>query len=116
MPDTAHRPLHVFCIGDADTVRGFRLAGVRGRVAEDATTAARAFDTAAADRECGILIVSDAVAVAIRARLDAHRESHAQPLIVEIPGPGASRGQRRDWQQLVQEAVGMSLSVGEDSA
>ena len=97
-----------YCIADEDTVRGFRLAGVAGQVATNAAQAAAAVDEAART-DCGILILTEAVAAGIRAQVDAIRLERDRPLIVEIPGPTGPQHGRQSLRQFVQEAVGIRL-------
>ena len=102
-----------FCIADADTVRGVRLAGVPGQVATEAQQAAAAVAAAIARADCGILILTERVATAIRPQVDTIRLTQDRPLIVEIPGPDGPRPGRKNLRQLVQEAVGVRLGPPE---
>ncbi|MBM3887919.1 MAG: Vacuolar H+transporting two-sector ATPase F subunit [Verrucomicrobia bacterium] len=102
-----------YCIADEDTVRGFRLAGVEGRVVADARQAAEALAEAAAHADCGIVILTERVAVGIRERVDAIRFERARPLIVEVPGSEGPLPDRRSLRQLVQAAVGIRLGAEE---
>jgi V/A-type H+-transporting ATPase subunit F len=98
-----------YCIADEDTVRGFRLAGVPGAVAASGPEAAAAIATAAASPDCGIVVLTQALADSIRPLVEQMRFERDRPLIVEIPGPqGVSPG-RKSLRQLVQEAVGLRL-------
>ncbi len=99
------------CLADEDTVRGFRLAGVPGTVVNSAAEAAAAMTAAVARPDCGILIVTQAIADGIRPLVEQIRFEREQPLMVEIAGPqGASPG-RKSLRQLVQEAVGLHLDA-----
>lgn len=101
--------LGFFCIGDEDTVRGFRLAGVDGRVAVDPSQAQQALRDVLSQAGLGIIIITDDAAAWIRSDVDATREARTIPLIVEIPGPlGASPG-RRNLQRILQQAVGVNV-------
>ncbi len=73
-----------YCIGDEDTVRGFRLAGVEGRAAAGAADTAAALDEAAARPDCGVIIISAAAAALARAKVTELRLRGARPLIAEI--------------------------------
>lgn len=81
-----------FCAGDEDLVRGFRLAGVDGRVVTDAAGAAAALDEAEAMADCGVLIMSAAAADLARARVDALRLGRARPLVVEVGRGDGDKG------------------------
>ena len=76
-----------YCIAEQDTVRGFALAGVGGEAVSDARTAAAALARAAAQKEYGIIILTESIASLIRAQVDAMRLEISRPLIAEIPGP-----------------------------
>ena len=99
------------CLADADTVRGFRLAGVPGSVVNSVAEAAAAMSAAAGRPDCAIIIVTQAIADGIRPLVEQIRFEREQPLIVEIAGlEGASPG-RKSLRQLVQEAVGLHLDA-----
>ena len=106
--------MRFFCIGDEDTVRGFRLAGVQGRVVETAPEAAEALEWAARRPDLGVVIVTDAVAGDIRARVDALRMGQGTPLIVEVPGPEGPMPGRKTLREFVQEAVGIRIGQEEE--
>ena len=96
-----------YCIADENTVRGFRLAGVSGQVVTTAPEAATALATAAARRDCAIIILTETVAESIRAQVERMCYELPQPLIVEIPGPAGPLPSRKSLRQLAQEAVGI---------
>lgn len=98
-----------FCIADADTVRGFRLAGVAGMAVTSAAQAGEAVAAAVAQRDCAILILTEAVADGIRPQVERLRQELQQPLIVEIPGPGGPSPGRKSMRQMAQEAVGLRI-------
>lgn len=98
-----------YCIADADTVRGFRLAGVAGQVATTAPHAAAALAAAVANADCGIIILTEKLATAIRAQVDGIRWAQPRPLIVEIPGPEGPVTGRKSLRELVQAAVGIRV-------
>jgi V/A-type H+/Na+-transporting ATPase subunit F len=101
-----------YCVGDEDTVRGFRLAGVEGRVVTSASEAAEAFNQAAARAEYGIILLTQPVGVWVRERVDAWRLGRDRPLLVEIPGPDGPLAGRKTLRQLVHSAVGMCVDQG----
>lgn len=103
-----------YCIGDEDTVRGFRLAGVEGQAAATPGDAAAAIRRIATRRDIGILLVTDAVAARVRDLIDALRVGQSRPLIVEIPGPAGPMPGRKTLYDFVQEAVGIRLGRKEE--
>ena len=76
--------LKFYCIGDEDTARGLRLAGVEGRVVAGAAEAAAALDDASLRVDCGVIIITKSVAGLARAKVNEIRLERARPLIVEI--------------------------------
>ena len=76
--------LGFYCIGDEDTARGFRLAGVEGRAVTGAGEVSAALEEAAARPDCGVIIITKAVARLARAKVDEIKQERARPLIVEI--------------------------------
>ncbi|HNW43337.1 MAG TPA: V-type ATP synthase subunit F [Elusimicrobiales bacterium] len=76
--------LKFYCIGDEDTARGFRLAGVEGRAVAGAAEAAAALAEVAARADLGVIIISPAAAELVRAKIEALRREREKPLIVEI--------------------------------
>lgn len=99
-----------YCIGDEDTVRGFRLAGVEGRVVSTDQEAEEALQRVAQRRDVGVVMISDVVAAGIWEQVDAMRLECEQPLLVEIPGPHGPLEGRKTLRQLVHEAVGIRIS------
>ena len=97
------------CIADEDTVRGFRLAGVSGVVATSAPEATAAVETATALPDCGIIVLTEKLADAIRPLVEQIRFERERPLILIIPGPEGAARERKSLRQFVQEAVGIRL-------
>ncbi|MBP1747861.1 MAG: Vacuolar H+transporting two-sector ATPase subunit [Deltaproteobacteria bacterium] len=102
-----------FCIADEDTLRGFRLAGVDGRVVVTADESRQAIEDALRLPECGIIIITGDAADAARDLVDAVRLERDCPLIIEIPGPKGKPPEAKGLRRFVQEAVGIRLSQSE---
>jgi len=102
-----------FCIADDDTLRGFRLAGVDGRAVQTAGETRQAIEDALRMPDCGIIIVTYAVADTVRDLIDTVRLERDRPLIIVIPGPGGAPAEARGLRGFVQEAVGIRLSQSE---
>ncbi len=54
--------MRYYVIGDEDTVLGFGMVGVRGTVVRDRASAEEAFRQAIAERDIGILIITEKIA------------------------------------------------------
>jgi V/A-type H+-transporting ATPase subunit F len=98
-----------YCIADEDTVRGFRLAGIRGQPVSTAREAEAAVNEAADRGECGVIILTQGVAAGIRELVESFRLERDRPLILEIPGPEGPLADRRSLRQVVEEAVGLRI-------
>ena len=107
--------MRFFCLGDEDTVRGFRLAGVAGCPVTSPSAAAEAFAAAIAQPDVAILMLTQQVAAQIRPQVDAFRLERDRPLLVEIPGPQGPLTGRKSLRQLVQSAVGVSMDRGKEA-
>ena len=101
--------MKMFCIADAETVRGFRLAGVAGQAVTSAQEAARAIESATSQPDYAIIVLTEKVADSIRAQVDRIRLETQTRLLVEIPGPDGPLPGRKSLRQLAQEAVGIHL-------
>jgi V/A-type H+-transporting ATPase subunit F len=96
-------------IGDEDSVLGFGLVGVSGRVAHDAVEAQRAFEGIIADQETSIIIITERVADMIRPIVDQYLFTVSFPLIVEIPDRNGPKPNRPGIKELVNTAIGIKL-------
>jgi V/A-type H+/Na+-transporting ATPase subunit F len=97
------------CIGDHDTVAGFRFAGVEGEVAESPAEARRALQRAADDADVGVIIMPDRMAAELEKEINDIRFNRTRPAIVEIPGPDGPLPGRPSLMDLIREAVGVRV-------
>lgn len=103
--------MKLYCIGDEDTVRGFRLAGVEGEAVVTAAEAMNALQKATAKTDLAVIAITDDIAERIQAQLDQIRFARERPLILEIPGATGRVRARKGLRQLVQEAVGIAIDT-----
>ncbi len=103
-----------YCIADEETVRGFRLAGVEGRVVTSAPEAVEALHQAAARAQYGIILLTQPAGAWMREQVDAFRLERDRPLLVEIPGPDGPLAGRKTLRQLVSSAVGIRVETGKE--
>lgn len=96
-------------IGDEDTVLGFGMVGVSGKVAENANEAERAFQAILEDKEIGIVIVTERIADMIRPIVDRYLFTVSFPLIVEIPDRKGPKPGRPGIKEMVNTAIGLKL-------
>lgn len=96
-------------IADEDTVRGLRLAGIEAHVATTDEQARIALNDLVSRPDCGIIIITEEVALRIQPQVDVIRLERDRPLIVVIPGSEGPLPGRKGLRQLVQEAVGVRV-------
>ncbi|MBN2104011.1 V-type ATP synthase subunit F [bacterium] len=98
-----------YVIGDADTVLGFSLADVDGKVVNTPEETSEALKNAFQNEDLGIIVITERVAQQIRHEVDQYIYKTTFPLIIEIPdreGPIQGRGSVRD---MIRAAVGIQL-------
>lgn len=94
------------CIADADTVLGFRLAGIPGITVQNPQELLHHLDAACANPAVGLVLVSQSMADAARDRVDAFRLARNRPLIVEVPNPADPATPSATLQRLLRCAIG----------
>ena len=96
-------------IGDEDTVLGFAIVGVSGKVATNADEAQRAFKALIADNETSIIIMTERIADMMRSIVDQYLFTETFPLIVEIPDRHGPSPDRPGIRELVNTAIGIKI-------
>ena len=96
-------------IGDEDTVLGFGMVGVSGKVANSADEAQRAFQAILEDKEISIIIITESVADMIRSIVEKYLFTVSFPLIVEIPDRHSTKEGRPGIREMVNAAIGLKL-------
>ncbi len=96
-------------IGDEDTVLGFGMVGVSGKVAVNADEAERAFQAILQDKETSIIIITERIADMIRSTVDKYLFTVSFPLIVEIPDRNGTKSGRPGIKEMVNRAIGLKL-------
>jgi V/A-type H+/Na+-transporting ATPase subunit F len=101
--------MKLMVIGNQDAVWGFALAGVRGRIVTTAEELNRALDAALADKEIGIVLVTEDAANLARQRVDTAMVRSTVPLVVEIPGPAGPRPDRPPLSEVIRRTIGVRI-------
>ncbi len=96
-------------IGDEDTVLGFGMVGVSGKVAVNADEAERAFQAILQDKDTSIIIITERIADMIRPTVDKYLFTVSFPLIVEIPDRNGAKPGRPGIKEMVNTAIGIRL-------
>ncbi|HIV12412.1 MAG: V-type ATP synthase subunit F [Clostridiales bacterium] len=102
--------MKMFLISDnIDTQTGMRLAGVDGVVVHEREELRQALEKALADKEIGILLLTEKFGREFPEIVDDVKLNHRVPLIVEIPDRHGT-GRKPDFiTSYVNEAIGLKL-------
>ena len=96
-------------IGDEDTVIGFGILGVPGKVATNADEAQRAFQSLLDNQDVGIIIITERVADMIRPIVNKYLFTIGFPLVVEIPDRHGTKPGRPGIKEMANAAIGIKL-------
>ena len=96
-------------IGDEDTVLGFGIVGVAGRIATNEEETRRAFHELLEDKDVSIIIITERLANTIRALVDKYLLTQSFPLIVEIPDRRGPLPGRPGIKEMVNAAIGIKI-------
>ena len=102
--------MQMYLISDnIDTYTGMRLAGVEGVVVHEREELRDALQKALADKEIGILLLTEKFGREFPEIIDEVKLHHKTPLIIEIPDRHGS-GRKPDFiTSYVNEAIGLKL-------
>lgn len=102
--------MKMFLISDnIDTYTGMRLAGVEGVVVHEREELRQALEKAFADKEIGILLLTEKFGREFPELIDEVKLHHNTPLIIEIPDRHGT-GRKPDFiTSYVNEAIGLKL-------
>ncbi len=101
--------MKLLVIGNSEAVQGFSLVGVHGQVATTAEEVNQALDNGLANRDVGIILVTQDVGRLIEARMDRLKLRSTVPLVVEIPGPQGVSPDQPTLSDIVLRAIGIKI-------
>ncbi len=99
--------MKVVVIGHPEAVQGFALVGVQGIVAQDKAGVNAAIDHVLAEKEIGIVMVTNDVAEKVWERMSQLRNQSDLPVFIEIPGPGGVAENRHSLAEVANQAIGI---------
>ena len=102
--------MKMYLISDnVDTLTGMRLAGVEGCVVHERTELRKALENAIANKEVGIILLTEKFGRSFPDIIDDVRLNRRLPLIIEIPDRHGT-GRKPDFiTSYVNEAIGIKL-------
>lgn len=102
--------MRYFVITDStDTQVGLRLAGVEGVVVREPAQVRDAIRAAAADREIGVLLITEKLAARCQDLLAPMKLTAQRPLVVEIPDRHSAGRAPDSISRYIREAIGVKL-------
>ena len=102
--------MKMYLISDnVDTLTGMRLAGVEGSVVHERNELKEALDKALADKEIGILLLTEKFGREFPEIIDQVKLGRKLPLIVEIPDRHGTGRKPNFITSYVNEAIGLKL-------
>ena len=96
-------------IGDEDTIIGFGILGVPGKIATNADEAQSAFQAILDGGQTGIIIITERIADMIRPIVNRYLFTIGFPLVVEIPDRKGVKPDRPGIKEMVNAAIGIKL-------
>ena len=102
--------MKMYLISDnADTLTGFRLAGVRGIVAREREEAQEELKKACDDPEIGIILVTESLQEKIQEEINNIRLDPKMPIITVIPDRHGSRRGKDYITRSIKESIGLKI-------
>ena len=98
-----------FVIGDRDTVTGFRLVGVEGRVVAEREEALSILGEVVERKDIGVVLVTERIAGTIRDEVEKRLYGFGFPLMLEIPDASGPAPDRPKIEDVVRKAIGVSI-------
>lgn len=92
-----------------DTQMGMRMAGIEGTVAHTAEEVVSALDSAAADEDVAVVLMTEKLVRLCRDKVYKIKLTQRRPLIVEIPDRHGSSGAIEAISKYVEESIGIKL-------
>lgn len=88
---------------------GLRLAGVEGVVVREPSQVRDAIQAAAADKEIGVLLITEKLAALCQDLIDPMKLTAQRPLVVEIPDRHSAGRAPDSITRYIREAIGVKL-------
>jgi len=100
--------MNFFCIADKDSSLGFKLAGIETIEVSSRADAAEALQVARADKNTGIILVTEKAASYMGEEMKSRISKDPLPLVLEVPSRGSIK-KHRSAAELLKELVGIGM-------
>jgi V/A-type H+-transporting ATPase subunit F len=96
--------MKIAAIGDEESMAALKLIGIKSSYSDK-----EKFDELVADNDVGIILISEAIAAELSAKIMELRMNRLYPIIVEIPDKTGSQKRKDPVEELIKRAVGVEL-------
>ncbi|MBN1898141.1 MAG: V-type ATP synthase subunit F [Spirochaetes bacterium] len=96
-------------IGDEETVLGFSLAGVEGKIARTEEQTLEFLKKYISTPRVGVIIITEKLASPHARFIDDYTYKETLPLIIKIPDRSGSREQRISVEEVIRKSVGIKI-------
>lgn len=102
--------MRIYLISDnKDTLHGLRLAGIKGEIVHERAEAKQTLNKLVKDKEIGIILVTEKVALLIKEEIKDIKLNKPYPLIVEIPDRHGSNKDNDYIMSYVKNSIGIKV-------
>lgn len=99
--------MKIWVIGHVDAVLGFALVGIHGESVDSAMSMHQAIDTALANPEIGLVLVTHQCSELVVERITQLKSRIEPPLFLEIPSPKCTNTNGVSYMALAEKAIGI---------
>lgn len=96
-------------IGDEETVLGFALAGVDGKVANSKEETEKYLNEYINTPQVGIIIITEKLALMVKEFIEKYTYTESFPLIVQIPDRRGYQQQRISVEDVIRKSIGIKI-------
>lgn len=96
-------------IGDEETVLGFALAGIEGKISKSQQDTERYLNEYTSQKDVGIIIITDKLAQPHIEFITHYTYSEVFPLIVIIPDRNGYAGKKLSIEEVLKKSVGIKI-------
>lgn len=98
-----------YLIGDEDSVLGFSLVGVEGKVVEGPQDTEDAIRTVIQRKDIGIILITEKYAKAVRPLIREITEKNTFPLIMELADRNGPDPDRPSIDDIIKNSIGINI-------
>ena len=101
--------MKLFVIGDEDSVLGFRLVGIRGKVVKNREQAEVELHDVLSREDVGLILITERVGEMLGAKIEAFLYRSEFPMVLLIPDRNGPAPGRMEIKEILRKAMGIRL-------